>query len=160
MASSLSFERLGSRLKIVSYDHDPGGTSATVVSPDGGTTKRVWDMRDFHEFGMLAMASTLTGSGITKAEIIASASEDMSSPVVVKDSGTIAADAVGDQVFLECHQSELSQLSSDNSLAVGSGLRYVSGRLTMQNSADEAVVTYVGTPKHAQTGLTPATTIS
>lgn len=160
MASSLATEYLGSRLKIVSYDHDPDGTSATIVSPDGGTTPRVWDMRDFERFGLIAMASTLTGNGITKVEIIASASDDMSSPVVVKDSGTVAADAVGDQVFLELHQSELGQLSGDNDLAAGAGLRYVAGRITMHNSADEAVVTYIGVPVNPQSGLTPATTIA
>lgn len=157
--SSVSFDKLAPAAKRVLYDHDPGGTSATIVTPDGGTTERIWDMREFECFGVLAMSTVLAGNGITKVEIVASDSADMSTNLtVVKDSGTIAADAVGDQAWLECHQSELAQLSTDN--AISPGLRYVAARITCQNAGDEAVVLYEGKPKRPRDGLTPATTIA
>jgi hypothetical protein len=48
----------------------------------------------------------------------------MASPVVVKDSGTIAADAVEDQAWLECASEEIAHLGSVNDKA----LRYVAER--------------------------------
>lgn len=157
MASSLSTEKLFSELLIQPWDHDPDSTNATIVTPDAGTTKRVVDMRDYLHFGVVAMTSRLTGSGITKLEIIACDSSDGTGNVtVVKDSGTVAADAVGDYVALECSAEEIKQLSE----AAGATLRYVAARLTMQNAADEAVVTYVrGCSRWERSGLT-ATTIS
>lgn len=156
MASSLSGMKLFSELKIQMFDHDPGATTAVLCSPDGGTTIKYADMRDYGTFAAIAMASTLTGNGITKLEIVASAAVAFSSVVVVKDSGTVAADAVGDYVVEECTAEELAQLSSDNSVE----LRYVAARLTCQNAADEAVVTYIqGNPRWPQSGLT-ADTIS
>jgi hypothetical protein len=155
MASSVSTEKFRSRNKVEMFDHDPDATAATVCT--GGGWK---DLRDYFGFFVAAMASALTGSGLTKVEIVASDSSDGSTNVtVVKDSGTIAADAVGDQATLECTAEELAQLSSDNSISPG--LRYVAARLTMQNAADEAVVTYIRhSPRFPQTGLTPATTIA
>lgn len=142
------------------WDHDPDSTCATVVTPDAGTTTRWVDMRDFEEFVCAAMSSTLTGNGITKLEILASDASDGSTNVtVIKDSGTVAADAVGDWVQESCTAEEIAQESSDG--AVGPpGLRYVAGRLTMQNSSDEAVVVYIRCANRAYDDLTPETTIA
>ena len=49
----------------------------------------------------------------------------MTDPVVVKDSGTMAADEVEDQAWLECTSEEIAHLGSVN----GKALRYVAGRL-------------------------------
>ena len=70
--STLDTEVIKSRFKIKNYDHDPGGTSATVLSPDGGTTKYIQDMRDF--FNILYQSTTsvsASSSGVTKLEIVA-----------------------------------------------------------------------------------------
>lgn len=160
MASAVAVEKLRSMLSVNLYDHDPGTASALMVSPDGGTTLRVGDLGKFRRFMVNAMASLLAGSGITKLEIVASDSSDMSTNLtVVKDSGTVAADAVGDQVVLECSADELAQLSTDG--GISPGLRYVAGRITMQNSGDEAVVCYIlAEPTFAYGQLTPATTIA
>lgn len=152
MASAVSTERFFSRQSLAAYDHDPGATSAIVCSPDGGTTKRTLDLANYGGFAVIAKPTVVGGGGLTKLEIIASASSDMSSPVVVKDSGTVAADALDDFVALECDAAEVKHL--------GSTLRYVAARLTMATGTDEAAVVYIGTePRYARTGLT-ATTIS
>lgn len=156
MASAVATQHVRSCLKFASFDHDPDATSATIVTPDAGTTLRYWDMRDLTHFAVLAMASTLTGNGITKLEIVASETTSFSSVTVIKDSGTVAADAVGDQVVEECSAEEIAHLGE----AAGLNLRYVAGRLTCQNSADEAVVTYIGMPVRKYLNLTPATTIA
>lgn len=151
MASALSISKLFANAMIQMWDHDPGATSAVICSPDGGTTKRVVDLRDYEGFAVVAMSSTLTGAGITKLEIVASEdSAGATNLTVVKDSGTVAADAVGDFVALECTAEELAQLDPD--------LRYVAARLTCANAADEAVVTYIRhKPRFATSGLTANT---
>lgn len=156
MASAVDTQKIASKQKVELWDHDPGATTAIVVSPDGGTTVRTVDLRDYRYFGVGAMA-TIAGTGITKLEIIAAAAATMASPVVVKDSGTIAADAVGDWAWEECTAEEVAQLASEN----GVDLRYVAGRITMGTGTDEAAVVYVSAgPRFAYENLTPDTTIS
>lgn len=158
MASPQGLDKFLSNNKLQMWDHDPDGTAAAVVTPDAGTTTRWVDMRDYSSFVCAAMSSTLTGNGITKLEIVANTASDGSgTTVVIKDSGTVAADAVGDWVVEECSAEELRQEGADNSV----NLRYVAGRLTVQNAADEAVVVYIRTePRFAYDALTPDTTIA
>ena len=147
MVSAVQTEKLFSDLKIEMFDHDPGGTAAAIVTPDGGSTEQIVDLADYNGFAVIAMSSLLSGAGITLVEIIASASSDGSNPVIVKSSGAVVADAVGDTVVLECTAEEITEL--DNSL------QFVAGRLTVANAADEAVVTYIrGTAKRKTSGLT------
>jgi hypothetical protein len=158
MASAVDTQKIASNQQIQMWDHDPGATTAIVVSPDGGTTKRTVDMRDFSRFGVGAAITVLgTGGAITKLEIIASAASDMSSPVVVKDSGTVDADAVGDWLFEECTAEEIAQLASE----AGVRYRYVAGRLTMDAADAEACVVYLaGGARFPRKDLTAATTIA
>lgn len=149
MASPQDSQHFLANNAVLMYDFDTDATSGALGS--------VVDMRDYGEFIGIAMASALTGNGITKLEIIASAASNGSSPVVVKDSGTVAADAVGDQVALSCTAEEIAQLGTDNSAE----LRYVALRVTNNNAADECVLTYIRTkPRFAYEDLTPATTIA
>lgn len=156
MASPTTTQHVRSNLTVQLWDHDPGGTTATLVSPDGGTTIRYLDMRDYTHFSVAAMSKTLTGNGITKLEIVASATTAFSAVTVIKDSGTVAADAEYDWVMEECTAQEVAQEGAD----AGVELRYVAGRITEANAADEAVAVYIALPKRPQLNLTPATTIS
>jgi hypothetical protein len=139
MASPQASEKLFANQVIQMWDHDPDGTSAAVVTPDAGTTERWVDMRDAESFAVLAMSSTLTGAGITLLEIVAADDTAGTNITVIKTSGAVVADAVGDYVVEECTASEVRQESED----AGATLRYVAGRITVANSADEAVVTYI-----------------
>lgn len=151
MASAVASEKIGSGLKIRSFDHDPGATTAVLASPDGGTTIRYEDMRDLSVFGVLVKPNIVAAGGTTKVEIVASATTAFSSVVVIKDSGAVAADALDDNVFLECTDAEVVHL--------GETLRYVAARITNATNTDEATVTYVGIPKRKYSGLT-ATSIA
>ena len=158
MASNVATQHWRCCNKLEMWDHDPDSASATLVTPDAGTTKRGFDMKDFGGFVCAAMAKPLTGNGITKLEIVAYSDSALSAnATVVKDSGTVTADAVGDWVIEECTAEELSTLSA----TAGAELRYLAGRLTLQNSADECTVIYIGADA-AQKYLnqTPATTIA
>lgn len=150
MASAQSMEYFGSRFFIQSYDHDPGATTATLASPDGGTTIRYLDMLAYERFAVQARPTIVGGTGLTKLEIVASAAVAFSSVVVVKDSGTVAGDSLNDTVFLECSAEEIAQLATD----AGVAYRYVAARLTQGTNTDEANVTYIALPKRAYTGLT------
>lgn len=158
MASAVDTQHLASNAFRRLYDHDPGGTSATIVSPDGGTTKRTLDMSLYGRFGVAAMISVLGTSGaLTKLEIIASAAADMSSPEVIKDSGTVDADAVGDQLFEECTAEEVADIAASS----GKALRYVAGRITMDAADAECVVYYEGAcPRYPKENLTPDSVIA
>lgn len=158
MASAVATQWFRSNHKMEMWDHDPDGTSATLTTPDAGTTKRGFDMKNYGHFAAAAMAKPLTGSGITKLEIVAYSDSALSAnATVVKDSGTVAADAVGDWVIQECSAEELNALSD----GAGAELRYLAARLTLQNAADECTVVYLGLcPKHRYKDLTPATTIA
>lgn len=126
-------------------------TGATTVTSDA------LDLREFEGVGFLATVAALTGNGMTKLEIIASAASDGSSPEVIKDSGTIAADAVDDQAFLEATAQEIAQIGANES----KDLRYVLARVTLANAADRVALTALRWPAtYAKQGLTPATTIA
>lgn len=151
MAAQTETSKIFARNKIQMFDHDPGATTAVLCSGDGGTTINYQDMRDFENFAAIAMLSLKAGNGITKLEIVASAATTFSAVTVIKDSGTVAADAVGDFVCLECSAKEIAQAATD----AGVDLRYVAARLTCQNAGDEAVVTYIASsPRFAYEDLT------
>ncbi len=145
MASAVSSEKIGSGLFVQSYDHDPGGTTAILAGPDGGTTIRYLDMKDYSVVGMQVRPTIITTS-LTKLEIVASATTSFSSVVVVKDSGAVLADSLNDTVFLECTAAEVVQL--------GATLRYVAARITTTTATDEANVTYIGIPVREFSGQT------
>lgn len=156
MASAVATQKIRSELKIVCIDHDPGATTAIIASPDGGTTPAVLDMANYRHFSVHAQLTVAAAGALTKLEIIASASAAMTSEEVIKDSGTIAADAVGDWAIEECSAEEIAQIASTS----GKALRYVAARLTMSNAGSEAAVSYIALPVHPIKDLTPATTIA
>lgn len=146
MASAVSSEKIGSSIYVKSYDHDPGATTAILASPNGGTTIRYVDMKEYDVLGVMVKPNIVAAGGTTKVELVASATTAFSSVTVVKDSGTVAADALDDNVFLECTASEVVHL--------GATLRYVAARLTNATATDEATVTYIAIPKRKYSGLT------
>lgn len=155
MASPQNSNWFACNFKAEQFFHDPDGTDPAILTPDGGTTERSFDMRDYGHIAFLAMSCNLTGNGITLAEIIASESSDMSSPTVIKTSGPIVADAEGDYTYLECAAEEIKQEGVDDS---DKKLRYVSLRLTVANAADEAAVAVIrGKARYPQSGLTAQT---
>jgi hypothetical protein len=151
MPSAVSSEKIGSGIYVKSFDHDPGATTAVLASPDGGTTIRYLDLKEYHTVSVMAKPNIVAAGGLTKLELVASATTSFSSVTSIKDSGTVAADALDDNVFLECTASEVAQL--------GSTLRYIAARLTHATNTDESTVTYVAVPVRSYTGLT-ATSIT
>ena len=159
MASTLDSQKIGSRIYVKSYDHDPGATTAIVTSADGGTTKQLLDMRNYGGFMGVVKPNIVGGGGVTKVEIVAYINGDATgagTAYVIKDSGTVAADALNDNVVEECTASEIAQIGE----AEGVDLRYAAVRLTCATNTDEATVTYIGYPAlHATLNLT-ATSIA
>ena len=157
MASPQGSQSFASNHKVTIWEHDPGGTSAVLVSPDGGTTVRSQDMRDFRFFGLGVMV-TIATTGPTLVEIVSADDADLSTGVnVIKATATVAMDAVGDWVWLECTSEEIQQESTDGA----DTNRYVGGRITCGNNGDEAIAVYIaGNARFPQLNLTPATTIS
>lgn len=143
MASTRDVERIGSRLSLIPTYHDPSGTSAEIAT--AGV-----DMRDFCNVGFLVSRGSGAGS-YTLVEIVASSASNMANPVVIKTSGTVAADAEGDYVWIETAAEDIQ--------AEGTDLRYVACRITASAATATSTVTSVRVPLHMTSGLT-ATTIA
>lgn len=156
MASPQSSDKIATRNAITMWDHDPDTASASLVTSDGGTTTRMVDMRDYEKFGVAAMTTVVAGGAITKLEIVASDdSAGATNLTVIKDSGTISANAQGDWAFQECTAEEIRQESEEG----GYTLRYVGARITVSNSGSECAVMYIQAgAKRAADALTAATT--
>lgn len=158
MASPQASDHLATRYSFQMWDHDPDSASAKIVTPDASTTVRVVDMSNFGRFAVGAMTTVIAGAAITKVEIIASDSSDgTGNVIVIKDSGTVAADAQGDWVWLECTAEEIRQEAADDGTSTA---RYVAARITLANSGDEAAVVYIREGRHQYDALTAATTIA
>lgn len=157
MASSLTTNILRMAQKLEMWDHDPGGVTAAVTTPDGGTTERWFDMSKFGAFFAAAMSSALTGAGFTLLELVGASDAAGTDLAVIKTSGALVGDAVGDWACIEATAQELRQVGE----AAGTNLRYIALRITVANAADEAVVAYIGSRPRAPTAdLTPLTTIA
>ena len=157
MASAVATDRLSCRRKIEMWDHDPGTASALITSPDGGTTKRYVAMRDYGSFQVAVMATVMGGNGPTLVEIVAAEDAAGTNVTQIKTSGTVAADAMGDWVMLECTAEEVNHIGK----AAGYDFTHVGARITCHHAGDEAVVVYIrDEPRFPQDSLTPATTIA
>lgn len=137
MASAVTVQKVFSNAKLRSYDHDPGGTGAVVVSGDGGTTKNYLDMSGYENFAVVAMTSVSTSSsGPTLVEILAATDTAGTNAQVIVSSGTVASTHVGDNVCVECSADQVREVGA----AAGYNLQYVTGRITCSNAGDECVV--------------------
>ena len=151
MASIQASEKFTFENNVKMHDHDPGATSAVE------TPATRLDMMDYNEFVVTSMVTIVAAGGMTLLEIIASDVATSGTSYVIKTSGVIAADAVGDQATLSCTAEEIAQIGTDN----GVELRYVTARQTNATATDEGVITTVlSQPRFCVAGLTPATIIA
>lgn len=150
MASAVTTVDLFANAAMITYDHDPGATSAMITSPDGGTTKRYVAMKDYEGFAGLVMA-TVAVTGPTLVEIVAAEDSSGTNVTQVVSSGTVAADAVGDFVAIECTAAQIKEVGD----AAGYTFTHAGIRITCGNSGDECAVTYIRhKPRFPQSGLT------
>lgn len=152
MATGVTTQRLGSSMSLKNYDHDPGATTAIVVSGDGGTTKNYLAMANYEWFGLLVMNSVSTSSsGPTLVEIVAAESSTGTNVTAVLASGTLASAAVGDNIFLEVSASQIREVGSAGAF----NFTHVTGRITCSNAGDECVVLMMRAfPRFPQLNLT------
>lgn len=152
MASAVTSQKIGSSWAIKLYDHDPGATSAQITTPDGGTTKRLVPLALYEVFGVKCMTSvSASSSGATLVDIVAATDATGTNATTVVSSGAVAADAVGDEVFVECTAAQVKEQGD----ADGRVYTHVGARITCSNAGDECVVAYFrGQPKFTAAGLT------
>lgn len=150
MPSAVSVVDLFANAAIITYDHDPGATSALITSPDGGTTKRYVPLAQYGGFAGIVMA-TIASGGPTLVEIVAATDSAGTDVTQIVTSGTVAADAVGDVVAIECSAAQVKEMGDSLSKV----FTHVGIRITCANSGDECAVTYIRhKPKFPQSGLT------
>lgn len=152
MASGVTSQKLFANLAMISYDHDPGATSALITSPNGGTTKRYLPIALYENFAGLCMTSvSASSSGPTLVDLVAATDSDGTNVTTVVSSGTVAADAVGDFVAVEATAAQIKEVG----VAAGYTFTHFGIRITCSNSGDECVVTYIrGGPKFPAADLT------
>lgn len=149
MATAVTSQKVASTHAIEAYDHDPGATTATVVT--NGTLIRWVPMRDFGVFAVLAKPSIVAAGGLTLVEIVGATDSAGSDIEVILSSGTVAADALDDYVFLEVTDEQVNEVGN----AAGHKFTHVAARLTMATNTDEASVVYIRwLPKRAYNALT------
>ncbi len=137
MASAVTTSKVFGKCALKLYDHDPGASSAVVVSKDGGTTKNYLAMKDYENFVLIAMNSVATStSGPTLVEIIAAEDSTGTNATAIVTSGTVASQTVGDNVCVECTAAQIKEVGA----AAGYNFTHVTGRITCSNSGDECVV--------------------
>ena len=145
MASPQAADKLFSNQKIEMFWKDDDYSSEADIDE--------WvDMRDYSNFAVILTAGNLTGAGVKDLKIYADAESDGSggNVSIVEWSGSVGS-AEGDYLVLECTAEQIAQEGEDNS----KDLRYVSAYVTLDNAADEAVVTYIRAgARFAQDGLT------
>lgn len=152
MASAVTSQKIASSNAIISYDHDPGATTAQIVTPDGGTTKRLVALANYEWFGVACMTSvSASSSGATLVDIVAATDSAGTNATTVVSSGAVVADAVGDFVFVECTAAQVKEQGDSD----GRVYTHVAARITCSNSGDECVVTYLRmSPRFTALGLT------
>ena len=134
MPSTAPADKLTSNLRVRSFDHDPGATTAVLLT--AGESSAYQDMRDADCLLVVACASIVAGDGITLLEIVADDNTAFSSPTVIKAHAASATDAVGNFIVLEISDQDLQAVGED-------GLRYATARLTNADATDEAIVTLI-----------------
>ncbi len=152
MASAVTVEQIKSRMALKLFDHDPGASSAVVVSTDGGTTKNYLPMANYENFLVGVMNSVSTSSsGPTLVEILAATDATGTNATAVVTSGAVTSVTLGDNIFVECNADQIREVGA----AAGYNFTHVTARITCSNSGDECVV-LMGrfNPKYPVTGLT------
>ena len=152
MASAVATDKFLCNYNIAIWDHD-ATTTATVCSPDNGTTLRYVDLRDYDDVVVCVAAGALTGAGPTLVEIVASDTITFSNIVQIKTSGTVVLNALTEWYALECSAEEVAQLATTYNL------RYVAARITCANAADEAVVVYISHARRPHDAVTAASNL-
>lgn len=152
MATAVTSQHIAANNSLKLYDHDPGSTSAVVVSADGGTTKNYLSMVNYEWFGLEVMLSvSASSSGPTLIEIVAAEDSSGTNATAILTSGTIAMTTVGQNSFLEVSAAQIREQGS----ASGYNFTHVTGRITCSNAGDECVVLMMRSyPRFPQAGLT------
>jgi hypothetical protein len=157
MASAVATDKFATTNCVEMFYHAPAD-AATEQSVKAGATTATWkDLRDYDGFAVGALTALKVGNGMIELSIYAADDTSGTNAIEVKTSGAVAADAIGDWVFLECSAEEIRQLAS----VAGTTLRYVVGYVDCHHNDDEVAVVYIRHgAKHPQDTLTAATTIA
>lgn len=153
MASSVATDKFACNNKVEMFHHAPAD-AATEQSVKQGATTTTWkDLRDYDGFFVMAMTGLLVGNGMIELSIYAAEDASGTNATEIKTTGAVAADAVGDYVYVECSAEEIAHVGE----AAGYDLRYVAGYIDCHHNDDEIEVVYIRTgAKRAADGLTAA----
>lgn len=151
MATGVTSQKFASTVAMTAYDHDPGATTATVTSPDGGTTQRWVAMENFGGFAVIAKPTVVGGNGLTLLEIVAATDSAGTDVTVVLAHAATVANSLDEYVYLEVTAAQIKEVGD----AASKAFTHAAARLTMATNTDEASVVYVRfAPRYAYLNLT------
>lgn len=153
MATAVTSQKIFGEASIKNYDHDPGATTAIVVSGDGGTTKNYVSMVGWENFVLDVMNSVSTSSsGPTTVSIVAAEdSTGTNKTIVLTTTPGTPSTHVGDNIVLEVTAAQIKEVGD----AGGFKFTHVTGEITCSNAGDECVVgQHRFRPKFPQKDLT------
>ncbi len=139
MATGQTMQKLASKRALRAYFVDPDATSVDETA---------WvDMTNYELFSATFVRTA--GTAAVTFDIVASASSDGSSPIVVKAHAVGSEpNTINDQIHLEISAEQIAALSTAD-------LRYVSARASVATGTDEYVVIYErANPRSAKADLT------
>lgn len=138
MATAVTSQRIASQMALKLFDHDPGGTTAIVVSGDGGTTKNYVPIAGYELFGLLVMNSvSASSSGPTTVAIQAAEdSTGTNATVILSTTPGTPSTHVGDNIWLEITAAQIAEVGKP----LGYNFTHVTGLITCSNAGDECVV--------------------
>lgn len=153
MASAVATDKIACNWFVRNYDHDPGTTAVKVISADGGTTEKWFDMQDYDQIAFVLTWSSGSDDW-TLLEIVASEAENEgdASVTIIKASSALTLDDVDDGAFIECTAEEVAHACT----ATYPELRYVSARITGANNDCEGKVFVMAHARRPHDAVTAA----
>lgn len=135
MTSAVATEKIRANWLIKNHDHDPGTNAVKVISADGGTTEKWFDMQDYDMIAFLLIVTAGTAFSGTLLEIVASEAADEADASVtqIKTSGAITVDSLAKGAIQECTAEEVAAACT----ATYPNLRYVTARVTLAGHAND-----------------------
>ena len=137
MASTATAEHLRSRLRVMSVDFDPNADTAVVATLNPAASEQCRAISGGARRFMAVLVRSVGTGNVDGFEIIAStnAAGTGSPTVVVAHAAPTVANAVGDQLVIECDIEQVREV-----LATAT---HVGVRAELATSTDECIITFI-----------------
>jgi hypothetical protein len=149
MPATYSAEHLTSRMRVQSVDFDPDSADPVVATLNPAATEKLRAIASGGRRFMAVLVRSVGTGAVDAFEIIAAgnAAGTTSPTVVVAHAGPTVANAVGDQLVLECDVEQVREVLASAT--------HVGVRVELATNTDECIITFIEAEHaHPRAGLT------